>query len=148
VVNFTPRQLYAWKYQYVQWKTGIFCLQSIYCKHGCNVVFRDCRECWTRARRIPHASDAVLELLSAFIHLCTTLTPVTVLNSHTTMKLYRFHAFAKQKCHNTLLLSLSALLQGHRHFVELFPRFLCVPQPCQCHLLVAQGHRLCIPYTQ
>jgi len=44
-----------------------------------------------------HNRDAVLELLSPFIHLCTTHTPVTVLNSHPTMNLYRFHAFAKQK---------------------------------------------------
>jgi len=74
-----------------------------------------------------------------------THSPVTVLNSHLTMNLYRFHAFTKQKSHNTSLLLLSALLQGHRHLVELFPRFLCKPQACQCHLLVAQGHRLAYP---
>jgi len=95
-----------------------------------------------------HIRDAVLELLSPFIHLCTTHTPVTVLNYHPTMNPYRFHAFAKQKSHNTSLLLLSALSQGHRHLVELFPRFLFVPQACQRHLLVAQGHLLCIPYTQ
>ena len=116
--------------------------------HGCNVVFSDCRECWTRARRIFHTSDAVLELLSSFIHLCTTHTPVTTLNPHPTMNLYRFHAFAKQTCHNTSLLLLSAPLQGHRHLVELFPRFLCVPQACQRHLLVALGHPLRIHYAQ
>ena len=38
-------------------------------------------EYWTWARRILHASDAILELLSPFIHLCTTHnTPVTVVN--------------------------------------------------------------------
>jgi len=95
-----------------------------------------------------HNRDAVLELLSPFIHLCTTHTPVTVLKCRPTMNLYRFHAFAKQKSHNNSLLLLSALLQGHRHFVELFPRFLCVPQVCQRHLLVAQGHRLRNTYTQ
>jgi hypothetical protein len=95
----------------------------------CNVVFCDCRECWTRARRILHTSDAVLEFLSPFLHLCTTHTPVTILNSHPTMNLYRFHAFAKQKSHDTSLLLLSALFQGHRHLVDLLPRFLCVPTP-------------------
>jgi hypothetical protein len=107
------------------------------------------RECWTRARKILHTSDAILELLSPFIlvHLCTTHTPVTVLNSHPTY-LYRFHTFAKQKCHNTSLFLRCALLHGHRHLVELFPRFLCVPQACQCHLLVAQDHRLYILYPQ
>ena len=100
------------------------------------------------ARRILHASDAVLELLSPFIHLCKTHTPVTVLNSHPTMNLYRFHAFAKKKSHNTALLLLSVLLQGHWHLVGMIPRFLCVPQVCQHHLLVAQGHRLRISYTQ
>ena len=110
----------------------------------CNVVFRDC---WTRARRILHTSDAVLELLSPFIHLCPTHTPVNVLNVHPTMNLYRFHSFAKQKSHNTSLLFLSAPLQGHRHLVERFLRFLYVPQACQRHLLVALGHRLRISYT-
>jgi len=76
-----------------------------------------------------HNRDAVLELLSPFIHLRTTHTPVTILNSHPTMNLYRFYAFAKQKSHNTSLLLLSALLQGHRHLVKLFPRFVCVPTP-------------------
>ena len=75
-------------------------------------------------------------------------TPVTILNSHPTMNLYRFYAFAKQKSHNTSLLLLSALMQRHRHLVELFPRFLCVPQACQRRVLVALGHRLRIPYTQ
>jgi len=116
--------------------------------HGWNVVFRDCRECWTQARRILHTGDAILELLSPFIHLWTTHTPVTVLNSHPTINFYRFHAFAKQKSHNTSLLLLSALLQRHCHLVELFPRFLCVLQACQRHVFVAQGHCLRIPYTQ
>ena len=107
--------------------------------HGRNVVFRDCCECWTRARRILHTSDVVLELLSPFLHLCTTHTPVTVLNTHPTMNFNRFYTFARQKSHNTLLLLLGALLQGHRNLVELFPRFLCVSQSCQRHLLVAQG---------
>ena len=98
--------------------------------------------------RILHTSDAVLELLSPFVHLCTTHTPVTVLNTHPTMNFNRFRIFAKQKSHNTSLLLLGALLQGHRHLVELFDRFLCVSQACQRHLLVAQGHRLRIPYTQ
>ena len=104
--------------------------------------------CWTSVRRILHTSDAVLELLSPFIHLCTTRTPVTVLNSHPTMNLYRFHSFAEQKSHNTLLLLLSALLQGRCRLVKLFPRVLCVPQACQRHLLVAQGHHLRRPYTR
>ena len=169
-------------YQMVQWKTGIICLQSIYCKHWNNYIITvqhspllvQCTyaSAW-RARRFRgekilsdacaathapptktssssrlHNRDAILELLSPFIQLCMTHTPVTVLNSHPTMNLYRFHAFTKQKSHNTSLLLLSALLQGHRHLVELFPRFLCVPQVCQRHLLVAQGHRLRIPYTQ
>jgi len=59
-----------------------------------------------------------------------------VLNSHLTKNLYRFHAFAKQKSHNTSLLLLSALLQGYRHLVELFPR----PMPP-----IGSLH---IPYTQ
>ena len=113
--------------------------------YGCNVVFCDC---WTRVRRILHASDAVLELLSPFTHLRKAHTLVTVLNSHPTMNLYRFHAFATQKSHNTSLLLLSALLLGHWHLVELVPWFLCVPQVCQRHLLVAQGHCLRIPNTQ
>jgi hypothetical protein len=76
---------------------------------------------------ILRTSDAVLELLTPLIHLCPTHTPVTVLNSQSTMNLYRFHAFTKQKSHNTSLLPLSALLQGHHHLVELFLRFLRVP---------------------
>jgi len=58
-----------------------------------------------------------------------THTPVTILNSHPTMNLYRFHTFANQKSHNTSLLLFSALLQGHWHLIELFPRFLWVPTP-------------------
>jgi len=64
------------------------------------------------------------------------------------MNFNRFHIFAKQKSHNTSLLLLGALLQGHGHFVKLFTRFLCLTEACQRNLLVAKGHRLRIPYTQ
>jgi len=121
--------------------------------HGKKILSGACTASHTPSDRTSsssrlHNRDAILELPSPFIHLCTTRTPVTVLNSHPTMNLCRFHAFAKQKSHNTSLLLLGALLQGHRHLVELFPRFLCVPQACQRYLLVAQGHRLRTPYTQ
>ena len=68
-----------------------------------------------------------------------TCIPVTVLNSHPMMNLYRFHAFAKQKSHNTSLLLLCV-------FSNCFPGFLCVPTPSIGSSRSPPSRRM--PYTQ
>lgn len=87
-------------------------------------------------KRIIYTSDAILKL-SSITHHPKTCTPIRVLNSHLTMTIYRFHAFATRQYHNVSLLLLGALQQGRRHLLKVFLRFECVLQACQCHLLVS-----------
>lgn len=75
-------------------------------------------------------------------------TCVRLANLSPTLNVHRISTFTAQTSHSIWLLLFDIPLQGRRRFVELFPRFPCVLQPCQRHLLVAQGHHLSLPNTQ